>query len=298
MAVSAARNAGALRFIGILFFSSVLAGCFVVTNASATTYSWTGDVDGDWTKAGNWDSNGVPVDTGGGDGDLELNGSTSRIVFDASASSNPVPTNNIPIYGGNAFANTTQDTPEMDLLFGTMSVPVAGWGQGLVKHPSSEWTTTVGDGDISNGLAVLNYNMTPNQIHRDPGGTMDFTVEADGELKISNPGNPLDFSYGDGRFARFFVGGKLTFTKAILLDGYSGNYFVFKSADANMTAALGGSFPNLSAVEAAIGQSNSFRIAESGLDDDVYLVAATNAGSTFTVTLIDPPPAGTVLIVR
>lgn len=262
--------------------------------AQAVTYSWTGAVDGDWTKAGNWDANGVPVDTNPG-GNLDLNGSTDRIVFNAHGAIAPVPTSSIPTLGGNAFANTTQNTPELDVLNGTLSIPVAGWNnQGLIGHRSSPWTMTVGDGNTANGLAVLNYNMAVNQINRDPDMVKSWTVHADGTLNVGNPGTSLDFAYSTTRTCVFTVAGTVTFSKAIQLDGFAGNYFEFTAAGASVSAKFGASFPNLAAVQARIGPGLHFR-SSTGTNP----VAKDNGNGTFTVYMAPPPPlGGTVLLIQ
>jgi len=198
--------------------ASVLSTWFSYTSALATTYTWTGSVGGDWNNVNNWDSNGVPVDTVVG-GNLDLRNSTDRIVFDGAEGNEPVPTSNIPVFsGGDAFNGNNSNTPEIDLLFGSLSLTVAVWnGQGLIQRPT--WDSSVGDGITNNGSATLTYNMQGNQINRDDDHVMAWTVNEDGELTITNPGATLDFSYNANRTVSFTVGGTLTFTNGILLEG-------------------------------------------------------------------------------
>jgi len=261
-----------------------------ITIEDSVAYRWTGAVDGNWNNVTNWSPNGIPVDTVAG-GNLDLRNSTDRIVFDGSAGLVAVPTSNVPTFsGGNAFDGANSNTPELDMLFGSLSIDVAVWGgQGLVQRPT--WDSSVGDGDIENGTATLTYNMLGNQIHRDNGGIMTWTVNVDGTLNISNPSDTLDFSYGDGRFVAFDVAGMITFSKSIQMDGYSGNYFSLTAEGASVTAHFGGGFVNLAAVEAEIGDSLSFR---STLGRNP--VAKDNGDETFTVAF--PAASGTVILLR
>lgn len=128
----------------------------IAAPTQAATYTWTGLAsDGDWNNSGNWDVNGVPVDTDGGVAGLDQQNPSDNIIISGSA-----PTVNVPLFsGGNAFGGGTSNTPEIQMLLGTMTVSVNTWGgQGLI-HRGGAWSSSVGDGDTGNGLAVLNYNI-------------------------------------------------------------------------------------------------------------------------------------------
>jgi hypothetical protein len=261
----------------ILRVAAVMAVMLSATGAMATTYAWTGSNSGDWTDSGNWDGNNVPVDTYPG-GDLELDSRVDRIVVDASGSSYPVPTSNIPTFGSGSPEGV--DVPEIDLVYGTCTVSVAG----NYHSAGFPWTTTVGDGDTNNGLAELNY-MSPNQFNRQ-GSDMDFTVEEDGTMNITS-GSTLDFAFGSDRCVNFTVGGTLDFSKAVQLDGYANNYFTLTAAGATVTVPLGGSFADIAAVEAEILAGGAFRKG-AAVPESMTLAAYTNLNNTFTVEASTP----------
>ena len=265
-----------------MFFTSLL----LPVVAGAATYTWTGAVSGDWNDAGNWDTNGVPVDTNPGTSTLELDVSVDRIVIDASGSANAVPTN-VPAFGGGWGSAAPTYTPQVDLIYGTMMVPFAGQGV-----PGSGWTTTVGDGDLNNGTATLNYIMSLDMLNRHERNHMDFTVEVDGAMHISNPGSVLQFGHDGNDTVSFTVGGTLEFTNAVQLDVVPDNYFVLTEWTASVTAGFGGSYTNLAAVQARIGDGLDFR--SGGADPDkLILYARDNKDNTFTVR--PKPPLGTVI---
>jgi len=260
--------------------------CVISTQTSAATYTWTGAVDGDWTNAGNWDGNGVPVDTVAG-GNLDQINSTDRIIISATA-----PTTNIPTFsGGDAFSGATSNTPQVDVLGGTFTVSQAVWNnQGLV-HRTGNWSSSVGDGNLGNGFAVYNYNMLGNQMNRDDNNDMTWNILADGTLNITNPGSVLDFAYSSTRCVDFHLsGGSLIFSKAIQLDGYADNFFDFTAIGSSVTAKFGGSFADITAVNTAIGTTIHF-ISTNGQT----LQAEDNLDGTFTVTAI-PEPSSLLLV--
>jgi len=274
---------------------AVVALLLWATGAMATNYVWTGASDGNWSNAANWNVEGVPVDIQPGSGALELSAITNRIVINAPGATTPVPTSNIATFGG----NTGAFTPQLDLLYGTSTVTLVAQG---IYHENAWWTSTVGDGDTGNGLAELNYNMNVSQncINRHNNGGVHFTVENDGTLNINltTAGTVLQFSFGGANHATYFtVGGVLNVNKAVQLDGLPGNYFLLNGAGASVTAGFGGSYTNIADVVAELGDGKDFRMDATGLDTDVYLKAVDN-GSSFTVILFDPPPKGTVLIIR
>jgi len=122
----------------------VLGMCSV--SQAATNYSWTGAESGVWTNAANWDVNGVPP---GSPTVVNLPVSGDLITFNAVASSYPLPTTDIPPLG-------RAQTPVFDLLYGGATSNITFDGTAL--YYGNAWTTTVGDGDLGNGLVTLNYS--------------------------------------------------------------------------------------------------------------------------------------------
>jgi len=268
----------------------------VVSSSSlnAATYSWTGANSGDWNDSGNWDANGVPIDTDLGDAKLDLDATSDKIVFNAPLSDNPVPTSNIPTLGGDAFANNTQNTPPIELLYGDISFFVTGWnGQGMVHDNGEAWGTTVGDGDIANGTATLGYSGF-SQLNRDADGSMVWTIYADGAINIDSSSATMTFCYGTDRPAVFILnGGSLTIQdECDMLRGstdYGPSYIQFSEDGSSFTAKFGTDFVDVAAVEARIGAGLTFR-STTGYDP----VATDNGNGTFTVEF--PPRGGTLFV--
>jgi hypothetical protein len=270
------RNLLLLAIVGL----AIACSDFAARSANAAIYTWLGTSDSDWTNTANWDANGVPVDTVAG-GNLDQINSTDRIIING-----PAPTVNVPTFsGGNAFSGATSNTPQVDLLGGAFTVSQAVWNnQGLV-HRTGDWNSSVGDGNLGNGLAVYNFNMLGNQMSRDDNNDMTWTVEADGTLNITNPGSTLDFAYSSTRCVDFHLnGGSVTFSKAIGLDGYADNYFDFTAPGASVTADFGGSFTDIGAVDTAIGNNIHFISTNSQT-----IGSQDNGDGTFTVSVIPEP---------
>ena len=261
---------------------AALAGlALVATSTQAAVYTWTGAAaDGDWTNTANWDANGVPVDTDAGVSGLDQQNPSDNIIISGTA-----PTLNVPLFsGGAAFGGGTSNTPEVEVRLGTLTVSVNTWGgQGLV-HRGGNWNSSVGDGDTGNGLAVLNYNVVQsagNGLNRDDNNVMTWTVNADGTLNIDTLGTTLKMAYSSTRTVGFNLpGGTVNFTKALDLGGHAGNFFDLTAVGAAVTAAFGGSFTDLSAVNTAIG-SNIHFISSNAQP----LAAVDNGDGSFTVTV-------------
>ena len=241
-------------------------------------YTWLGTVDDDWENADNWDDNGIPVDTFPDTPALDLRTAEGNIIIQGAA-----PTDNIPTFsGGNAFSNTNESTPQIQMRLGTMTVNVETWrGRGLVHR--GPWSSSVGSAG-GNGLAVLNYNViqgTSQGLNRDNNSLMDWTVHANGTLNISTSASTLQMAYSSSRTIGFNLpGGTLNFVDSALeLEGYVGNFFDFTAPGASVTANFGGDFPDLNSVNTAISDDIHF-ISSTSLD----LVAVDNGDDTFTVT--------------
>ena len=270
----------------------------LAVSAQAATYTWTGASDGDWTNAGNWDTNGVPVDTEPG-GNLELDG-LDRIVFDASGSANPLPTSNIPALGGNPFNNTAQSTPQLDVLFGDLTFSVPGFkGQGVVKDSDDPWINNIGDGNIANGTASLTYNGGFSEaLGRDPLGPFQFVIEADGTLTVNRGGaGALVLAYGSGREVEVTLNGGAFITPDAIdternTAEIGASFFDLTAAGSTVTAAFGTDFPDLATVSGAIGDGLTFRSSTA-----LPLSSVDNLDGTFTVSAAAiPEPASLALL--
>ena len=259
--------------------------------SSAAVYTWTGANSGDWNDSGNWDANGVPVDTDGGTAALDLDSTNDRLVFNAIGSSNPVPTSNIPLLGGDAFARATQNTPEFDLLHGDLSFVLQGFQNGVVGD--SGWNNTIGDDNVGNGTASLTYTSSFNAgLIRDPGGQHTWNVYSDGSLIFNGTNTAMVFSYGTDRFAAINIHGG-TVTVQAQLDMLRSNtalgpsYFDLTVAGASVTAEFGTDFALLTDVQSATGDGLTFRSSTA-----LGLSAVDNMDGTFTVTAIPEPSVG------
>jgi hypothetical protein len=248
-------------------------------------------VDGDWNNAGNWNSNGVPVDVRPEDGDpLSIN-NDDLIIFNAFGSY-PVPTNNIPELGS-AFVNpATCTTPQIDLLNGNLSF--TGLDRGICIVGS--WSATVGDGDTGNGNASLSLSggMAKGISEFFGNQDRDFTIEADGSLTIIDDNSGFirlgSTDKSDRNVAFFLNGGYLTLPQP--MEELDGSYIEFQAEGSTFTSALGGTiFTNIAAVSAEIGDGLTFR-STTGKNP----VAKEIGGGLYRIAF--PPPAGTVIVVK
>ncbi len=86
-------------------------------------------------------------------------------------------------------------------------------------------------------------------------------------------------------------GGTVNFVDSALnLGGHSGNFFDFAALGASVTAEFGGSFPDLAAINTAIGNDIHF-ISSTSLG----LEAVDNQDGTFTVSAIPEPSVALLL---
>lgn len=265
--------------------------------ANAATYIWTGASDADWNNTANWSGNVKPVDSDGGTANLELSATNAdRIEFSAVGSANPVPTSNIPALGGNA-SNREHQTPQFDVRHGSLTFSAVGFsGQGLVKKNTVSWTNTVGDGNIANGLASLRYNGGFSQgIHRDQGGTMVWTVNADGTLIFdSGSTTTLIVDYGTDRNSIFNLnGGSMVSLDAIDMlrsaVGPGNSYIDFLASGSTFTADFGADFADLAAVQTSITNSVFFKSTAM-----LSLGAVDNTDGTFTVSVVPEPASSSI----
>ncbi len=252
-----------------------------------TTYTWTGDVDGDWTNTANWDANGVPVDVNPGRTGLSFQTSADRIVIDAT---NFSPTTNVPQL--NPDNSRGEVTATVDVINGSVvfSLNSSLTGQNIID---AHTFTTIGDGDASTGLASLRYT-NPGTFRRHDNFTMAVTVKSDGSLIFG--GNTTVSFDGNKRLHVTLAGGSTTFNgtvRPLRNSTAAGNsWFDFTAEGATFTATFGGAvFVDLATVNTFIDDGEFFR-ASTGLK----LAAKDNGDNTFTVFI--PPPAGTMILFR
>lgn len=262
-------------------------GLTLTTGTSlALTYTWTGGAaDGDWTNSANWDANGVPVDTDLTTPELDQKTADDNIIINGGAA----PSVNVPEFsGGNAF-DGNEKTPEIQVLLGTMTVDAGTWsGQGQSK--TGFWSSSVGDGDTGNGLAVLNYNVIQsanNGLNRDNTDVMEWNVNADGTLNMAYTRNAtLKMASDSSKTIGFNIAGTVVIDNALDLDGYSGNFFDLTVDGASVTADFGADFPDLTAVNTAITGGIHFISTTSQA-----VQAVDNTDGTFTVSAaVDSTP--------
>ena len=265
---------------------------------AATTYTWTGGAgDGDWTTAGNWDANGMPVDADTGNGGLSFNANDSKIVF----STTSMPTSNVPQMGG--YNNANGYTPVLDLQSGGSLTIQAGAGslKGIVTQAGgSRDIYIVGDGVGTvgtNDAVTLNVSLK-GYLNRHRGGiTHNFIVNSDGILNFLDDGwadNQLNFyRQPNNRYATLEIAGGAVNAalpiKNLTLDDKS--YVEFTALGGTFTAKFGNDFADIAAVRSGIG-TTSF-IAGTGLS----LAATDNGDNTFTVTAVPEPSSIAFLLV-
>lgn len=207
--------------------------------SSATVYTWTGVENGDWSNAGNWDANGVPVDflTEGNysDGLNFENSSDDIIVFSGSTA----PTSEIPGLGGGW--NPSSDTPLLDIQSGgTFNFAIVSRESGIWRTSADETDTiwTIGDGvgvnDVTvnvSGLKWLNRN--------DNATTTDILVNSDGTLILDTDFYFSNTSTRNGKIT--IAGGDVVLNaKAMDLGQYAADYVDFTEVGGTFTADFGG----------------------------------------------------------
>ncbi len=251
-----------------------------------TTYTWTGDVDGDWNNAANWDANGVPVSDGGSGLGFATLG--DRIVINAT---NFSPTTNIPTLR-HEHGSGPAYTPTVDVITGSVAFNTSNTRTTDGITIGEATFSTIGDGDVSTGLASLTYN-TSGVFHRGENFIMAVTVNSDGSLNFSN--NSVVSFDGDKPLRVTLAGGSTTFNGTVTplrnSTAAGNSWFDFTAEGATFTARFGAVFVDLTKVNTFIDDGNFFR-ASTGLS----LAARDNGDNTFTVFI--PPPAGTMILVR
>jgi len=151
---------------------------------------------------------------------------------------------------------------------------------------------TVGDGNLDNGTAMLNYN-DMYTLSRGGSSPITWTVNADGTLNFTAD-RTFEIAWTPSRLAQLtLAGGTVTFNGPISKITNSPNsYVTFDAVGTSLTAEFGSDFPDLATVVTNIGDGLSFR---SGAETDP--TAKDNGDSTFTVG-ITLPPSGTVIFIQ
>jgi hypothetical protein len=254
-----------------------------------TTYTWTGTAgDGDWSNTANWDAEGMPVDalpdSSGSSRDVGLtfNNPYSRIVFSATS----LPTKNIPKMGGTNNGSGHTPTLQFD-SGGAISIEAGSGLRGIVTQSGvTRDIYIVGDGAGAAGTnegVILNVALK-GELNRHTGrSTHNFVVNSDGILNFQNTAwswGSLTFSGSTDRYATFEIaGGEVNIESYITgLTRLADNYVKFTAPGGTFTAAFGGDFADIDAVNTSIGIGVDFQA-----DGDIILVATDNGDGTFTV---------------
>jgi hypothetical protein len=259
---------------------------FSTISANAQTdYVWTGDAGGNWYDAGNWASGNVPTD-----GTLLRTASSDdTVTFDSeSASSMPGAVTTYQGWTGSL------KMPQVRVLNGTVNFSgTQNWGWSGID------TFVIGDGDTVTPAAI---SVSFSGLNRDPNGIKTYIVKVDGTFNVNASITSWSYDVYKDTVVKLQGGTMLvngTITEGSLT-GDAGDYVAFEAVGSSFTAQFGasGSFIDLAAVQAEIGDSKSFRINGTGLDKDVFIDAVDNQNGTFSLTLVDPPPSGTVITIK
>lgn len=267
--------------VHVMRLAGVMVACLLaVSGHAATTYTWTGATDGDWSNAGNWDGNGVPVDNLAGTGfsaGLSLPPGDS-IVFDGGTT--PLPTSNIPDLGGNT---SPYDTPSIVIKQGGSLALTLGGREGAVwsNQAGNRNVLTVGDGmgpagevTVSLGSIVSN----PNLSRHASSVLNNFQVNSDGILNLTSA--TVDFGYNDSRHAKITIdGGEVTLSGVVEdISSYAARIIEFTATHGSFTANYGGDFADITAVSNRLFYDFTFGAGITG--------EAIDNGTSFTVTSV------------
>jgi len=273
-----------------------VAVCFLQPLSAQVVHTWTGLAnDNDWLNTGNWDGNGVPVDTqGGGPGTngegLQLDVNDSIVFGDGLVASTNMPTINLPGLGGNNGA--TVSTPAIVLNSGgTLSLTAVGRQNGFWTTGPSRTLITVGDGTSgANEDVTLNLTIT-GSLNRHAGGvTHNFLVNSDGTLNFTGDIDLVNASNTD-RPVTFTIAGGIIDVNGSVNDLTLGTNFVeFTTLGGSFTADYGNDFANIGQVNTAITNNRFRNNAGTG-----SLLATDNGGTGFTVSIV-PEPSSFVLV--
>ncbi len=249
----------------------------VMTGVSyGTIHTWTGAVDTDWNNAGNWDTNGIPVDFNTTSPGLDFGDEKDKIVFNAAN----LPTLNLPGLGSSLGANT----PGIELTSGG-TLELTGDLVGSAGGISSEASRTVFSigGGASSVTLNLHYEGVNKVLCRYPDGVHNnFYVGANGTwnlVDILAGGQYIRFGATSNRTATITIDGGTVYFAVPLRDVELnvGNYIDFTSGGGSFMSKFGYDFQNIDDINAALGDSFRSSTGET-------LSAADNGDGTYTVS--------------
>tara|TARA_B110000285_G_scaffold161738_1_gene180657 strand:+ start:299 stop:6547 length:6249 start_codon:yes stop_codon:yes gene_type:complete len=266
----------------------IIAGILGAALASqAAIYTWTGAVDGVWTTAGNWDANGVPVDSATGtvnNAGLSLAPGES-IVFDVApgGAATPLPTSAIPDLGGSV---SPHDTPTIVINQGGAIALKLGGREGDVwsNVAGTRNVLTVGDGVGAAGeveVSLSSIVSNPMLARHASSTTNNFQVNADGILNFTSA--TIDFGYSAGRDGMITInGGEVNLSGVVTrLTTQAARVIDFTAAGGTFTASFGGDFSDIAAV---ISSLDVDFVNNTGAG---YLQVIDNTDGTFTVSVVE-----------
>ena len=274
-----------MKFKKNYFVSSLVSS--LVISASAVDFTWTGDAgDGDWENAGNWDTNGIPVDdlpdTNADSTGLTLS-TTDAIIF---AGPN-MPTTNVPGYGGDFAENSEDGNSSSPTMFfnsgGSISFDHTGRDNSFWTNlaPYTRTLLTVGDGVTGADEDVtVTFNGLTRSVNRHNNGELSFVINEDGILNIN--GEIQRWGDNTSRPAIMVIdGGTVNLSTSVPDVNFNERAIEFLSVGGSFTAEFGREFPDLTSVTTALGV-NFINSGETGI-----LNAIDNGDNTFTVTSVE-----------
>ena len=272
--------------------AAIITGLAFCSNA-ATTYTWTGGHGTTpWYHVDNWDTNGVPLY-----GTSRLGTTTwdDLIVIDSEQVSY-MPADTIVI--SDKWSGGVWMIPQLHVRNGTITLQGPGYLWWFWGDSAATKTLTIGDGDLTTPAVVNGQFADWSRDVRGSYNTLKILVNEDGTFNNDRDittwgeaGIPVQLTINGGTvdFDSSFANG---------LTNQNSSWISFNATDSSFTAKFGGQLTDINTVEDNIGGGLSFRMGGSGHDDDVFLDAVDNGNNTFTITFVDPPPQGTVIILR
>lgn len=239
---------------------------------SASTYTWNGSEDADWTNLNNWNDGLAPTSL------TAENYTPDTIIFDGAIA----PTMNNATFssakGWNADTSTlvfnSGGTFNLDFSTSQASAPISNSGDRTLL--------TVGDGVGAVGDVTVNISGMA-LLTRHASATLDYTVNSDGILNFD--GNLQTYQQAN-KMATFTINGGEVNVTGFVNTGVSGLESITFTEDAgSFTAAYGGEFTSFAAVEADV---NGLFV----LSGEASEFTLTDNGDTFTVSVPEPATMG------
>ena len=279
-----------LTALTALTASAMLAG----SASAATTYIWTGAVDGDLDDASNWTYGvggleaGSPATPIQGNNQVDTDARDEDIIRFEGSYTTPE----------NIYTRTNNTWGSIEVLDGTVNWQNDGNNQGNYSFSdalSGTPTMVVGDGDATAAVANVNIDRW-NQ--GGSGGNMTYVIDSDGTLASAKGGTHTWSNGGNGTVMRI-LGGAVNingaFTEADLV-GDANDYVAFEALGSTFTFGKGGdgSFNDAADVTGDFG--TTFRLAGS-LNPGNAALELTDNGSSWTVTaVVVPEPSSLALL--